>query len=275
MNIEKVKNYNARMLAVLSTVLVILGVIAIIAIVSVFISDLLPRQHTDNNALIAEDVADQMATHNQRQHLVSFDTPHLVDTAALLYVIPVKTKQLSRPEDIGEGAMNMYEEEGSFRSGKWQKRVYYYDAFNNLLVYDAHNNSCRSILQERVVGSELSYNYIDKDVLLIFQVAESDTNNDGEISEADLTTLQVYSVALRQLMHLNRPGTTVLNYERVPNKKQLLVTLGVDRNNDGRFDYKNEPTTIVNYDWENNQNSPVISDELKAELQRIIDQSGK
>ncbi|MBS2209876.1 hypothetical protein KEM09_00565 [Carboxylicivirga mesophila] len=273
MNIEKVKNYNARMLAVLSTILVLLGVIAIVTIASVFISDLLPRQRVDNNTLVADDKAEQLVANNLRKHLVSFDAPHLVDTAALLYIIPVKTKQLSRPEDIGEGVMNMYEEEGSFRSSKWGKRTYYYDAFNNLLVYDGQADTTHKILDERVVGTDLTYNYMEKDVLLIFNIVDSDTNNDGEISEEDLSTLHIYSVGNQKLMPLPVSSTTVLNYERVPDKHQLMVTLGVDRNNDGRFDYKNEPTTIVCFDWEHNRVNTIISEELKSELQQIIDRA--
>lgn len=269
MNIEKVKNYNAKMLAVLSTLLVGLGCIGLISMVLLLVSELWPRDNSyDDNHLLADTQVEQLAKDSLRKQIVSYDTPYLVDTAQLIYIIPVKVKTLNSPEAVDGGRGLVV---SKLSSGSYSKGSYYQQSFNNLVVFDYKTGQTTKLSDFRYIGEELSFNYFKDDIIMLYQAALDNTDNDKLLTLNDLKALFVYSFNEKSVRQLKLPNASVTHYAFVGESKDLLVTFGQDRNGDGEFDETYEPTVVMKYDFEADTFSEVINPALKSDLQAIIE----
>lgn len=275
MNIDKIKNYNVKMLAVLSTILVLLGGIGLITVLTFIIGDIMPRNNTNNaNDLLADSRVEQLAKDSLRQQIVSYDNPQLVDTANLVYVIPVNVKTLDSPEGVG-GVLDMFESPSSSRMSTFKHRRYYDDTFCNLIIYDAKSGVSKKVNSNRLVGQNLSFNYFDDDILLVYEAIVSDSNNDGVLSFADLKQLYLYSFKADRLESISVSHNSMLSYTFLHESKDLLITLGIDKNDNGEFEADKEIKQVLRYSYANNQLVPLVNKALREEVQGIIDQPNK
>lgn len=273
MNIEKIKNYNQKMLAALSTMIVIAAGIGLIALIIFVISELVTNNRPTTNALLADEKVDELKRDSLRQQIISYETPRLVDTLNLVYLLPVNVKTLKKPEEMDKEVpelTNVNYEIGS--GGKFSGRRFY-GTFNNLIVYDyKHGNSSR-ISDSRFIGTDLFFEYFDDEIIIAFTGAEKDTDKDKSISLLDFKSLFVYSLNTRELKKIGIDNATVIEFKYVENKKDILITFGYDRNKNNRFDSDIEPTFVMNYDYMNDKLIPIVDKELEKEIQNIIDKN--
>ncbi len=275
MKIEKIKNYNQRMLAVLITVVVITAVIGLISLLVFIISDMIPNSSTDNNALLSDDKIEELKKDSLRQQIISYDSPRLVDTLNLIYILPVHVKTLEKAEDMGEGVLGLLD--GDFEIGSrkstFKRRSYYYGSFNNLIVYDYKNNQSQKVSEYRLYGSDLTFHYFDDEILLVFTGAEKDTNKDHKVNDNDFNSLFVYSLKNKELKKISLDKATVVSYEFVENQKDILVNFGYDRNQNQLFESAFEPNFIRKYTYNTSTLELIISEELEVSIQKIIDKN--
>jgi len=272
MNIEKIKNYNHKMLAVLSTILVAMALIGLISLIVVLVDELTPY-NPPSDVLIAGDNVDKLKKDSLRQQIVSYDSPRLVDSANLIYIVPVKIRTLDDPESVQNDVFS----DGLFKSGyaKEERSLsygYYSGTFNNLVVYDYKSGNAEKMCDDRIMGSNIIYKYFDDDILIAFEASTEDTDNDNRITTYDFTSLYLYSLKKRELKKISLPNTSVKSYEFVENRKDLLVTFNYDRDKNNTFESDSEPTIVVKYSYESNKILPLIDKELEQEIQRIIDE---
>lgn len=271
MNIERIKNYNQRMLAIFSTLIVIISSIGLIVLIWTIVNELLPSKvRKTENVLMSDERVEQLAQDNLRQQIISYDFPRLVDTTKLIYLIPVTIRTLDEPEpnEYGVlGLMDTYDSRKSLISNKHS----FYGTFINLILYDNLNNKSQKIVNHRMVGNEYDIVYLDDDILIIFKGAEKDTDNDGRITMNDLKSLFIYSVKGKELKVVTKENTTVLNYEMIKEKNEILVLFGIDRNKDNKFVVYKEPTCVMKYNINTGKLFDVVEKVLETEIQRIID----
>jgi hypothetical protein len=275
MDLEKVKNYNQKMLAAFSTILVIIAAIGLLSLIVFLISEIVPDSKPKTNTLLADKKVEQLTKDSLRQQIISYDNPILIDTINIIYLIPVNVKTLGKPEDIDSEIMGLMDvrQDKLFESSNVYTERFYYGSFNNLVIYDYKNSIAEKICDKRIIGTDLSYSYFLDDIMISFSGAENDTDKDGIITLKDLRSLFVYTLKEKRLRHINIKNSTVISFEQIKPYKDLLITLGFDRNKDDKYDQITEPKYIMRYNFESDSLVPIIEKNLEVEIQRLIDKN--
>lgn len=97
MKIEKIKNYNQKLLAVLGTIGAIFLVIALIAFISIVIKEFRWSNYDDvETGILSNEKIEKLQKENKREQVISYETPKLIDTLNSVYIFPVSHKTLQR-----------------------------------------------------------------------------------------------------------------------------------------------------------------------------------
>ncbi len=268
MNIEKIRNYNQKIIAVICTAVVAMALIGLIILLVNLIRYLIPSG-TNPDVLLSDEKVDQLKKDSLRQQIISYNSPVLVDTSSLIYLIPVNVKTLRKPEEIGKEVM-MDTKLSDLGSTDYNTK-YYYDSFNNLLLYYYPSGETTRICKQRMIGADLTYMYFSDDIIIAFTGAEEDTDKDDKITLSDLRTLYLYSLKKGVLTQVKYPHSTIESYSFVHGKKDILITFGYDRDENNIFESGTEPTFLMKYDYSTDKLLAVIDRSKEEELQDIID----
>lgn len=271
MDIDKIRNYNQKILAVLGTVLLVTATIGLIMLVVTVSKSLFPRSQSTTNSLLSDDKAIELKKDSLRQQIISYQSPRLVDTLNLVYLIPVDVKTLEKSEKI--------DKERFSDIGK-KREVYelnteheFYGSFNNLIVYDYKNNANQKVCDYRIIGTDLLVKYFEDEIVIVFTGAEKDTNKDGVVTLDDFKSLFVYSLKDKNLRKIEIKNSTVDSFKFVEKKKDILITFGCDRDADNIYDSEKDPTFIMKYDYVNKSLVPIVDKGLEAGIQKIINKN--
>lgn len=266
MNIEKIRNYNQKMIAVITTAIVAMAFVGLVFLIIQLFGMIRPGN--DTGALLSDQKTDELKKDSLRQQIISFSSPMLVDTSSLIYIIPVNVKTLDKPEEIRK---EHFEREFSSGSGYADKMSFFYGSFNNLLVYNYLSGEIKHVCNDRITGADLQYIYSKEDILAVFTGASEDTDYDGQITLTDNISLFIYSLRKGVLRQVKQPFSTIESFSGVQGRKDILITFGNDRNRDNVYDAETEPSFIMKYDYESDSLSPVVSPDDEEQLQRLID----
>lgn len=276
MNMDKIKNYNQKLLAVLGTVVVIIAIVGLISI-SVFAIDEIRRSFRNNNqddGILSDEKIEKLQKENKRQQLISYETPRLVDTINLVYIIPVSHKTLNSAEYIDEEVLGLLDMHGSYKSDKRYSREYYGD-FNNLLIYDYKKHSVDKLFNDRINFGSIQTEYFKDDILVLFKASTKDTHKDGVINQQDYKSLFIYSLNNKDLREVSLEEADVYQVNVVENSKDLIISFGIDHNKDGKFDEYSEPALIQKYDYKSGKLIDIVSQEMNNELQMKLEGTEK
>lgn len=270
MNIEKFKNYNQVMLAALSTLLVIMALIGLVAIVFVFVEANTPYGPTQDDFLLSDTKVDELTQQNLRKQIISYDAPDLIDSANLVYLIKVKVKTLKKPESVAKESYLMYDEYESSSLRRYRGKSFY-GTFNNLLVYDYLTNNTKRMIDSRLIANGLFVQYFEDDIIGVFKGAEKDTNKDGDITLSDHNSLYIFSLKEKIPRKITVDNATVISFVFVDGQKDILITFGLDRNNNGQYDSELEPSFVMHFDYATGELRKILNEQGEQELQKIID----
>lgn len=277
MNINKIRNYNQKLLAILGTVVIIIAIIGLILIV-VFAIEEIGRNFRNNNqddGILSDERIEELQKEKKREQLISYETPRLVDTLNFVYIIPVSHKTLNSAEYIDEEILGLLDvHSGSYKSDKRYSRQYYGD-FNNLLVYDYKKHSINKLFSERVNFGSIQTEYFKDDILIWFSAATKDSYKDGVINQEDYKTLFIYSLNDKRLREIQLDSTDVLQINFVEDSKDLIIQFGIDHNKNGKFDQYSEPSLIKKYDYKSEKLIDIVSQEINTELQMKLEGTKK
>jgi hypothetical protein len=280
MNLERIKNYNQRLLAILGTIVLIIAVFGLIFI-SYFTIVEISRDvdYRQDEGVLSEEKVETLQEENKRLQVVSYGLPHLVDSLNLVYAIPVGHKTLNQPEDIDEninGLLNSYD------SDSYKKKKYdgwyssgNYGSYNNLILFDARTNKIKKLLDGRINFNQFYSKYFEDDIWLLFQAGEKDTNKDGIINLKDLNSLFLYSFKEKTLRTIQIKNGDVLGYKFIENTKHLIINYGIDSDQNGQYSAKKEPSFLKRYSFEKNQLDFIVDLETNKELQELLEGSTK
>jgi len=276
MKIEKIKNFNQIILAIAG----VLGVFLLLIFILIAISDFLRwnvgsgRSKTITNSLISEEKVEALSRENQRLQIISYETPTLIDTVNAVYIIPVSVSTLDRPETVveidNEGILEILDTFGSTRKKGYSQDNYFDGLFANLIVYQPNTNRVILLFNERIMLSKLRTYYFKDDILLVFFIAEKDTNNDGLINFYDDTNLCIYSLKTGKMHRISDEMNSITDYQFIENSKNLLVEFSLNQYKDVKFkSYK--PRKVMKYEFEIEKLFEVVPEKIQQQMQNLVE----
>jgi len=278
MKIKKIKNFNQVILAIAG----VFGLIILLIFIIAAISDLFStwnigsnKSSTITNSLMSDEKVGMLNQENQRLQIISYETPKLVDTVNVVYIIPISVSTLDKPEAVvesayGEGIMGLLDIHCSPRKKGYYEANYFEGLFANLIVYKPVSNKTVLLFNERIMLSGLrTYNFKD-DILLVFFSAEKDTNKDGLINFQDDTNLCIYSLKTDKMHRIAEGTNSITDYQFIENSKDLLVEFSLSQYNDVKFkSYK--PRKIMKYEFETEKLSEVVPAKVQQQMQNLVE----
>ena len=276
MNIEKIKNYNQKLLAVFGTILIIIAVVGLISITYFVITEISRsyRYGNQDEGILSDEKIEELQQENKRQQLISYEIPRLVDTLNLVYIIPVSHKTLNGAEFIDEEVLGLMNTRGSYKTDSRYSKQYYGD-FNNLLIYDLKNDDIKKLFVDRVNFGDIRTEYFKDDILILFKASTKDTYKDGVVNQLDYKTLFLYSLKDEKLREIKLKDADISQINFVENSKDLLIKFGLDHNKDGKFDDYYEPSLIKKYDFKSDELTSIVGEEIDKELQMKLEGTKK
>ncbi|AFU67746.1 hypothetical protein P700755_000742 [Psychroflexus torquis ATCC 700755] len=273
MKIEKVKNYNQKILAILGTLAIILVIVSILGIGGAAISDFFRFNNDDDieTGILSDEKIEELQNENKREQVISYENPKLIDTLNSVYIIPVSHKNLNEAENIN-GLLSIrkgYDSEDS----RYSRR--FYGSYNNLIIYNQKNNLTNKLFEKRVNFNDIKVEYFVDDILLLFKVAEKDTYKDGVINLSDFKSLYIYSLSEKRLKKIENEEMDIVSYKFLNESKDLIVSFGIDKNNDGKYEDLNEPTIIKKYNNVTGELTDIIGEKTNSELQKMLEGTEK
>lgn len=275
MKIEKVKNYNQKLLAILGTIGVLFLVVALISFIAIAINEYSRYNYNEpETGILSDEKIKKLQKENKREQVISYETPILIDTLNLNYIIPVSHKTLDEKEDITE-ILNAFSssDSGEFlkKDERYSKR--FYGEFNNIIVFNAEKKTNNKLFNDRINFDNIKTEYFKNDILILVKASEKDTFKDGVINLKDFSSLYVYSLNEKRMRKIGLKGMNVHNFKFINKTKDLLIEFGVDKNKDGFYDNYNEPVLIKKYDFKNDKLIEVIDEKIKSDLQKSLEGS--
>ncbi len=274
MNIEKLKTYNQKLLAVLGTLIALMVAFGLIMLIFFGVTEItreLKYNNRQNDGILSDEKIEKLQKENKRQQLISYDFPRLVDTLNLVYMIPVSQKTLNSPENIDEEVLGLMDYSGSIKPADTRYSKRYYGSYNNLLIFDLKKNDLKKLFDDRINFNEINVEYSEKDILILFSASETDTYKDGVINLNDLKSLYIYSLKEQKLRKINLENSDIVNYDFINNRKDLIIQFGIDHNKDGKFDEHHESMTIKKYDYKNEKLVDIVDKEINELLQKTLE----
>ena len=280
MKIEKVKNYNQKLLAILGTIGGIFLVVALVSFISIVIQEHRRYDYEEpETGILSEEKIEKLQKENKREQVISYETPILIDTLNSKYIIPVSHKTLNEKEDIGlNGLLNGFTGSSSSDSDRIKDERYsrkYYGEYNNIVVFNELNSKSEKLFNQRINFNEIKSEYFGKEILVLLNASEEDTFKDGVINLRDLTSLYIYSMKENKMRKIGIEGMDVYNYKFINKSKNLIIEFGIDKNKNGAFESYNEPIILKKYNFEKEKLEEVIDKKISSELQKKLEGTEK
>lgn len=277
MKIEKIKNYNQKILAILGTLAIILVIVSILGIGGIAISELVRFNNYDDTetGILSDEKIEELQKENKREQVISYENPKLIDTLNSVYIIPVSHKNLNEAENIN-GLLNIRKtSSSSYESNDSRYSRQYYGAYNNLIIYNQQNDLTNKLFNKRVNFNNIDTEYFSDEILLLFKVAEKDTYKDGVINLSDFKSLYIYSLKEKKLKKIENAEMDVVSYKFLNESKDLIISFGIDKNDDGKYEDLNEPTIIKKYNYKTEELTDIIGEKTNSELQKMLEGTEK
>jgi hypothetical protein len=279
MKIEKVKNYNQKLLAVLGTIGGIFLVVALVSFISIVIQEHRRYEYNEpETGILSEEKIEKLQKENKREQVISYETPILIDTLKSKYIIPVSHKTLGEKEEINNlGLLNAFSgsesEEYIKKDERYSRR--YYGEFNNIIVFDENKGTYKKLFDNRINFDKIKTEYIGNEILILIKASENDTFKDGVINLKDFSSLYIYSILEEKMRKIGIEGMDVYNFNFINKTKNLIIEFGNDKNKNGTFESYSEPTIIMKYDFKNEKLIEIIDTKINDELQKKLEGTEK
>jgi hypothetical protein len=268
---EKVNRYNQLLLAILGTGILIGVIFGLLAAIVALIISLLPGSRSQEHGIIADSVARDLVQQNLRKQLISYNPPHMIDSANNIYVIPVGKIDLKKAErsdkfSIGSTMYNSSNYEGGDASEE-----YVSGDFTNILVYSLNTHALLPVFDERIAINGYINRKIKDSALLLLQASNEDSNKDGLLNTEDLEKLYLYFIEEKKLKPIDIPHTTYLEHYVMNNDNDLIIRMGIDSNKNGEYDYEQEPNVLYTYSLTSQKIEPLVDNKLSEKLQQLLE----
>ncbi|MEM8969897.1 MAG: hypothetical protein AAGE93_26005 [Bacteroidota bacterium] len=226
------------------------------------IKELWRYESYDNNTLLPDDKASELAKQGLRKQLVSLEGIQWLDTARSYYFIPVTQLSLEESEIVAEKQYLRSIESYAGNIG---------GNFNNILVYHYPSGSLKPIFDRRINIFQYQTIAYDSTAVLLLTGWTKDTNQDGKLSYDDNAQLFYYSLANEELHEVDLLGFQYMSHEFLSPEKELIITVREDTNNDGEFSDERDRAILLKHSFVENTTISIVDKSLLDQLQTIID----
>jgi len=270
MNIDKIKNYNQKMLALIATAAVAFAVIGLFSFIFFMLTDVFRifDQSVDyqTDGLPSEEMVFDDSEAKMPELFVSYQFPHLIDTSKQIFVIPI-TQQTE--DEIRDDFARKITFSGL---GSYDSYDYSYNAtFINLLIYNATTNQHKKLFNQPIIIGEYRPVYFKDDILVVFEAANEDSDKNGMINLNDNTSLFIYSINNEILKQAKMSEKKVLHYQLIPKSKDLIIRFGTNPNKRLKDKTSFDPGILCKYSYENDQLIQINNEKLNVELKNIAE----
>jgi len=270
MDIEKIKNYTQKVLALVLTALIAFAAIGLISLLYYLFTEVFNFSR-GSNAYVPETVKTEQAIQNNdggdayKLHVL-YNFPTMVDTINQLYIIPVGYKAQYEIE-------NSLTKRGKYSSLSSTNSVTYdyysQESYVNLLIYDARTSKLEKLFKQPIIIGQYTA-YSDKsDVIIVFEAAEKDSNKDGVLSLADETSLFFYSLTNKTMKRAKMEGLSILQYSYNSKFKNAMIRFGQEAANRTEKVGEINPGTLCKYDYALDLLVKINDEKLNKELETI------
>lgn len=281
MKTEKIKIYNQKILAVLGTVALLFLTFGLIFFIYISIQEMNRYNYEEpETGILSEEKIEELQKESKRLQVISYDNPILIDTLKLQYIIPVSHRTLGEKEEL-LGLLNGFTgSSGDFDSdGVVDKDIRYsreyYGHLNNIVLYNAKTGANNKLFNNRINFERIDTEYFNDDILIIIKASEEDTYKDGVINLKDLGVLYLYSTKEERMRKIRIAGMHTYRFHFIKNTKDLILELGVDKNNDGTYKRYNEPVILKKYDFSKDILVDIIDEKINEDLQKALEGTKK
>jgi hypothetical protein len=268
MDIEKIKNYNQKILAVFLTLLVALAAIGLLSLIIFLLTEVFDFTRSSSNYPqegIQVDEKQQYAEETDTYKLhASYNFPDLIDTINQIYIIPVSHQTQYEIE-------NNLIKRGKFSSIASSDAYDYYSqsTFINLLVYDAKNAVVDKLFNQQIlVGQYGTYNYKD-DIIIVFEASDKDSNKDGKLTLNDETSLYFYSIRNKSMKVAEIEGQTVLQFSFIGETRNAIIRFGENPDLRNEKEKVFSPGILCQFNYDSDKLVKINDPSLDAELENI------
>lgn len=265
---DKLTRYNQKLLAIIGTTIIVAAGLALIIGLGGLVISLIDFSDSDDNGIRIQNPA---ATTNDttnfvRTQEVTFNSPFQLDTAQTKYLITVGQVNLKTDEKI------RFESGRGLKYSSSEYRYHsYYGLFNNFVYLDYTKNLTNKLFNAQVAITHWAFLKNDTIEVLLFKGTSTDDNSDNQMDSDDYQSLFAYYINDRQLKKYDFEGKTVLNFDPMNKTDLVSIELGLDKDKDFDFERNSEPQVISTLNIRTKKIEPIISDEMKDEIQSIID----
>ena len=273
MDIEKIKNYNQKMLAVIVTTAVAFAIIGLFAFIVFLFTEVFnfSRSSTTYNqeGLQVEEVKQKTSEENLYNLQVSYNFPDLVDTISQLYIISVSHQTTY---ELQNNLIKRGKYSSSIRSSD-SYDYYSQSTYINLLAYDSKNAKLEKLFTQKILIGQYNNYYYPDDVLLVFEAVTKDSNKDGQLSLDDETSLYFYSMRNKSMKQAKLEGQTVLQYAFIPKTKNAIIHFGKNPYENRKKDEENviSPGILCQYNYGSDNLAKINDNQLDTEIKTIAE----
>lgn len=268
---EKLKEYNLIILAIIGTILLILLIIG----GGMFGYEMLANQSYDDSSyepgIISEETADSLATEEVRKQIITFNQIVLIDSTNGIYLMPVSHRNLESDESTGEilGLTN------TFTGGKYDLKRYKSGVnFNNLIVYFSDENKSKVVFENRISLSTFFTIENQGNRYVIISGTNEDSNKDGYIDSYDIQKLFIYDVSKEKTSEIKTKNKlSFITFSNTKRDHEFIAQFGLDRNENGEFEVDIEPKIYFKLDVSRNSLTSIVSEEQIEKLQKLLEGS--
>ncbi|MGK0379765.1 MAG: hypothetical protein ACJA1Z_003593 [Patiriisocius sp.] len=269
---DKLTRYNQKLLAIIGTTVIVAAGLALIIGLGGLIISLIDFSNSDDNGIR---IQNPTATTNDtaefvRTQEVSFNAPFQLDTAQTKFLITVGQVNLKTDEKI------RFESGSGLKYSSNEYRYHsYYGLFNNFVYLDHSKNLSRKLFEEQVAITHWAFLKNDTIEVLLFKGTSTDDNSDNQMDSEDYQSLFAYYLNDSQLKKYDFEDKTVLNFDPMNKTDLVSIELGIDKDKDFDFERTSEPQVISALNIRTRKIEPIITDDIKNEIQSIIDGTKK
>lgn len=266
MEMDKLKSYNQKLIAIIGTTIVGLAIIFLILGLIALITNFTGLGNENNSGIqVRNNPAERDSTIIRTQQ-ITFYNPIQLDTAKTNFLIPVGQVNLENDEKIrirsGRGL--------EFSSSEYRFNSYY-GLYNNFIFFEYKLQKKTKIFSQKVAITNWANIKANGIELLLFEGAGVDSNNDGLINTDDYQSLYAFYLSDKKLVEYKLEKETVISFDPMNKTDLISVIVGVDKNEDFNFDHISEPQEILILNIRSRKLENLISREMNDEIQGTID----
>ncbi len=223
------------------------------------------------SGIISSQVTDSLLRDSVRKQIVSFSQIILIDSTNKTYLLPVGQSNLANEESTSKvfGLVNGFGGNGKY---DYEYDYSYRYNLNNLIIYHSETDSSKILFKNRILVSEFKTIGNDGEKHVLIMATDKDSNNDKYWNYKDLQELYLYSVKEDKLVKIQSKNKfTTLEFYENKKTKDVICELGIDRNGDGKYDFKEEPRLFYKLNLETKKLVEIVSINQIEELQKLLE----